>query len=225
MPSFSRPWDPPRGYQQAASGCPAIQLYNSLVDEKRVLVPHSGPCSRELSWYSCGPTVYDSAHLGHSRNYVNFDILRRILQDYFGYSVTAVMNVTDVDYKIINRARRRHLLAQYRARSPALQEVRARAARAAAHAPHQAASTADVQVIGAAKQTLDARAAKLDRQVQALAEEQAGAERSAEELRQQASPRTTGPARPRACAGAQAHARGCRATCTAPAGGRRRPQT
>ena len=124
MPRGSRPWEPPRGYDTASSGCPAVQLYNSLVDEKRVLVPNAGVCSRELSWYSCGPTVYDSAHLGHSRNYINFDIIRRVLQDYFGYHVTAVMNVTDVDDKIINRARRRHLLAQYRAGSPSLQEVR-----------------------------------------------------------------------------------------------------
>lgn len=36
MPRGNRPWEPPRGYDTASSGCPAIQLYNSLVDEKRV---------------------------------------------------------------------------------------------------------------------------------------------------------------------------------------------
>ena len=119
-----RPWDPPRGYDEAVSSHPSgVRLYNSLVDEKKLLVPSAGPHSRQLTWYSCGPTVYDSAHLGHSRNYVTFDILRRILQDYFGYSIHAVMNVTDVDDKIILRARRKHLLQQYREERPPLDEV------------------------------------------------------------------------------------------------------
>ncbi len=53
--------------------------------------------------YMCGPTVYDSAHLGHARTYLSFDILRRILTKYFGYDVLLVMNITDVDDKIIIR--------------------------------------------------------------------------------------------------------------------------
>lgn len=63
----------------------------------------AGPHSRQISWYTCGPTVYDSAHMGHARNYVTFDIVRRVLEDYFGYQCTFVMNVTDVDDKIILR--------------------------------------------------------------------------------------------------------------------------
>jgi cysteinyl-tRNA synthetase len=51
--------------------------------------------------------------VGHARNYVSFDIVRRVLEDYFGYSCLFVMNVTDVDDKIILRARRKHLLAAY----------------------------------------------------------------------------------------------------------------
>ena len=51
----------------------------------------------------CGPTVYDSAHLGHARTYLSFDILRRILTKYFHYDVLLVMNITDVDDKIIKR--------------------------------------------------------------------------------------------------------------------------
>lgn len=50
---------------------------------------------------------------GHSRNYVTFDILRRILEDYFNYDIHFVMNVTDVDDKIIIRARRGFLLKRY----------------------------------------------------------------------------------------------------------------
>lgn len=60
-----------------------------------------------LSWYSCGPTVYDHAHLGHARNYVCLDIIQRILTDHFGYKIVHVMGMTDVDDKIIKRATER----------------------------------------------------------------------------------------------------------------------
>ena len=53
-----------------------------------------------------------------ARYYVTMDMLRRVLEDYFGYSTTFVMNVTDVDDKIIRRARLNHLLQQYLARTP-----------------------------------------------------------------------------------------------------------
>jgi len=59
--------------------------------------------------YICGPTVYDSAHLGHARAYVTFDIISRLLSDYFKYRLFYVMNITDIDDKIILRARRNHL--------------------------------------------------------------------------------------------------------------------
>jgi cysteinyl-tRNA synthetase len=52
----------------------------------------------------CGPTVYDSSHLGHARTYMGFDIIRRIMEDYFGYNVKLCMNITDIDDKIINRS-------------------------------------------------------------------------------------------------------------------------
>jgi len=55
----------------------------------------------------CGPTVYDAAHLGHARTYVCFDIMSRILSEVFGYHVTLAMNITDIDDKIIARARER----------------------------------------------------------------------------------------------------------------------
>ena len=54
--------------------------------------------------YVCGPTVYDAAHLGHARTYVQFDVIKRILRDLAGYNVAFFMNITDVDDKIINRA-------------------------------------------------------------------------------------------------------------------------
>ena len=55
-----------------------------------------------MTWYVCGPTVYDDAHVGHARNYVSTDIIRRIMQDYFKFDVNFVMNVTDVDDKVRN---------------------------------------------------------------------------------------------------------------------------
>jgi hypothetical protein len=54
----------------------------------------------KISWYVCGPTVYDHSHLGHARNYVSTDIIRRILMHFFGYKVKFVMNITDIDDKV-----------------------------------------------------------------------------------------------------------------------------
>lgn len=54
------------------------------------------------------------AHLGHARNYVSTDILRRIMKDYFGFQVRFVQNLTDIDDKIILRGRQQYLLAQFK---------------------------------------------------------------------------------------------------------------
>lgn len=116
MTDVQRHWNPPDGFAVAdQSALPVPQIYNSLTDSKVPLVPTAGVSSRQLTWYECGPTVYDSAHMGHARNYVTFDIVRRILEDYFGYSILYVMNVTDVDDKIIRRAKRNYLLQQFQA--------------------------------------------------------------------------------------------------------------
>lgn len=56
-----------------------------------------------------------------SRSYISFDILRRVLADYFGYDVTYVMNITDIDDKIIKRARQNHLFEQYITQSNSLE--------------------------------------------------------------------------------------------------------
>lgn len=57
------------------------------------------------SIYVCGPTVYDYSHLGHARTYVTFDIIRRILQDYFHEDIEVQMNITDIDDKIIQKSK------------------------------------------------------------------------------------------------------------------------
>ncbi|XP_011632687.1 cysteine--tRNA ligase, cytoplasmic [Pogonomyrmex barbatus] len=87
-----------------------LRLYNSLTREKEVFVPQFG---NRVLWYSCGPTVYDASHMGHARSYISFDILRRVLSDYFGYDVLYVMNITDIDDKIIKRARQNYLYEKY----------------------------------------------------------------------------------------------------------------
>jgi len=74
---------------------------NSLTKQKDVFVPED---PNQVSWYICGPTVYDVSHMGHARTYVSFDIIRRIMTDYFGYNIKYVMNVTDIDDKIIRKA-------------------------------------------------------------------------------------------------------------------------
>jgi cysteinyl-tRNA synthetase len=63
----------------------------------------------EVSWYACGPTVYDVAHLGHARTYVTTDIVRRVLQDYFQMPIKFAMGITDIDDKIINRCKSMNL--------------------------------------------------------------------------------------------------------------------
>ncbi|KAF7716707.1 Uncharacterized protein PECH_008632 [Penicillium ucsense] len=102
---------------------PPLQVWNSLTKTKTPFVPLD-PSGKKVSWYACGPTVYDDAHLGHARNYVSTDIIRRIMRDYFKFDVKFVMNITDVDDKIILRARQQYLFNEYVAANPAItQEV------------------------------------------------------------------------------------------------------
>ncbi|GAP20012.1 cysteine--tRNA ligase [Leptolinea tardivitalis] len=77
-----------------------IKIYNTLTRKKEDFVtiePH------KVRMYVCGPTVYSNAHIGHAMSSLVFDIIKRYLE-YRGYSVNHVMNFTDVDDKIINRA-------------------------------------------------------------------------------------------------------------------------
>lgn len=113
-------WHPPAP-DGGASVC-GLRVHNSLTRSKELFVPAQG---RRVRWYTCGPTVYDVSHMGHARAYLTFDILRRVLEEYFGYEVEYQMNVTDIDDKIILRARRNKLLADYRAANKALADVTA----------------------------------------------------------------------------------------------------
>ncbi len=69
------------------------------------VVPFEPSQPGKASVYACGPTVYGPPHLGHGRNQVTYDVLRRYL-DWSGYDVTFVSNITDIDDKIIERANR-----------------------------------------------------------------------------------------------------------------------
>lgn len=82
---------------------PPLKVWNSLTKSKTPFVPID-PAGKKVTWYACGPTVYDDAHLGHARNYVSTDIIRRIMRDYFKFDVNFVMNITDVDDKVWDMA-------------------------------------------------------------------------------------------------------------------------
>lgn len=77
-----------------------IKFYNTLTRKKQVFKPLK---KRVVGIYSCGPTVYDLAHIGNFRSYIFADILRRYLE-YKGYKVKHIMNITDIDDKIIKRS-------------------------------------------------------------------------------------------------------------------------
>jgi len=79
-----------------------MKIFNTLSGQKEDFAPTGD----EVKMYVCGVTVYDVCHFGHALCYVSFDVIRRYLE-YRGYKVKYVQNFTDIDDKIINRARER----------------------------------------------------------------------------------------------------------------------
>lgn len=77
-----------------------ICFFNTLIREKQEFTPLE---DMRVRLYTCGPTVYDFAHIGNWRTYLFEDLLRRHLE-YRGFEVTQVMNLTDVDDKTIRGA-------------------------------------------------------------------------------------------------------------------------
>jgi len=104
------PWKAPERPEYIEA--PKLEIYNSLTRKKNAFVPIDWE-NNTVTWYACGPTVYDDSHLGHARNYVTTDIIRRILRDFFGFKLKFVMNITDIDDKIIIRGRQRYLLDEF----------------------------------------------------------------------------------------------------------------
>src|SRR3954451_25298765 len=77
-----------------------LQLFNTLSREKELFAPL---VPGEVRMYSCGPTVYNHPHIGNLRTFLWSDLLRRYLA-FRGYRVTQIMNITDVEDKIIRNA-------------------------------------------------------------------------------------------------------------------------
>ncbi|MCD6402916.1 MAG: cysteine--tRNA ligase [Candidatus Aenigmarchaeota archaeon] len=79
-----------------------LMIYNTMTQKKEVFKPLK---EGEVRMYVCGPTVYDYSHIGHARTYTAFDVIHRWLE-FKGFKVTWVMNITDIDDKMINRAKK-----------------------------------------------------------------------------------------------------------------------
>src|SRR5512139_1640333 len=78
-----------------------LQFFNTLSRSVQEFVPIA---PRKVGMYCCGPTVYDFAHIGNWRTFVFADLVRRYLE-FRGYDVKHVMNITDVEDKIIRNVR------------------------------------------------------------------------------------------------------------------------
>ncbi|MBI4119924.1 MAG: cysteine--tRNA ligase [Parcubacteria group bacterium] len=78
-----------------------MHLYNTLTGKKEELKT----ASEAVKLFVCGPTVYDYSHIGHARTYVFFDALVKFLRKRLGLKITYLQNITDIDDRIINRAR------------------------------------------------------------------------------------------------------------------------
>jgi cysteinyl-tRNA synthetase len=138
-----------------------IRLFNTLSGEIDPLVPMDG---QALRMYACGPTVYDYGHIGNFRTFLAIDILRRLLL-LTGTQVRHVMNITDVDDKIIRNAAAENMpIGEYTARFEQaffedLDSLRVQRpeiiARATKHIPRMVELVQKLAAAGAAYQTED----------------------------------------------------------------------
>src|ERR1700759_4084221 len=80
----------------------SLRVYNTLTGQKEVFEPVR---PGKVGIYLCGPTVYKSPHIGHMVGPVIFDAIKRYLQ-FKGYDVTWVVNITDVEDKLVDAAQR-----------------------------------------------------------------------------------------------------------------------
>jgi cysteinyl-tRNA synthetase len=78
-----------------------MKIYNTLTGAKEDFIPLE---KERIRMYVCGPTVYDYCHIGHARSIITFDIIRRYFE-YKGFDVLYIQNFTDIDDKMINRAK------------------------------------------------------------------------------------------------------------------------
>ncbi|MFC1490443.1 cysteine--tRNA ligase [Candidatus Latescibacterota bacterium] len=82
-----------------------MKVYNTLNRKKEEFIPLNG---KRVNFYACGPTVYDYFHIGNARPLIMFDVFRRYME-YRGYEVNYIVNITDIDDKIINRANKENV--------------------------------------------------------------------------------------------------------------------
>jgi cysteinyl-tRNA synthetase len=138
-----------------------IRLFNTLSGQIDPLVPMDG---QALRMYACGPTVYDYGHIGNFRTFLAVDILRRLLL-LTGTQVRHVMNITDVDDKIIRNAAAQNMpIGEYTAQFEKaffedLDSLRVQRpeiiARATEHIPRMVELVQKLAAVGAAYQTED----------------------------------------------------------------------
>jgi len=79
----------------------ALKIYNTLTRKKEEFIPLK---SGEVGMYVCGPTVYNYIHIGNARPFIIFEVVRRFLK-FKGYKVKYIQNLTDIDDKMINKAK------------------------------------------------------------------------------------------------------------------------
>ena len=89
-----------------------LKIYNTLSRKKEVLKPRK---AKKINIFVCGPTVYDFSHIGHARTYIVFDVIVKYLRQK-GYNVFYLQNITDIDDKIIKRAKEKKISPQKLAR-------------------------------------------------------------------------------------------------------------
>jgi cysteinyl-tRNA synthetase len=123
----------------------ALKLFNTLSRSIQEFTPLD-PAGKKVGMYCCGPTVYDFAHIGNWRTFVFGDLVRRTLE-FKGYAVTQVMNITDVEDKIIKRVREtktslREFTGKYEAAF--LEDLKTLNCRLPHHTPHATGHIADI---------------------------------------------------------------------------------
>lgn len=81
-----------------------LRIYNTLTREKEEFQPRE---DKKVRMFVCGPTVYDDAHIGHAKTYISFDTIAKYLR-FYNYDVLFVENITDIEDRIIQRAKEQH---------------------------------------------------------------------------------------------------------------------
>ena len=93
-----------------------LKVYNTLSQRKEVFKPRKPGKVRKVNFFVCGPTVYDFSHIGHARTYIVFDMIAKYLRE-LRYRVFYLQNITNIDDKIIKRAKEKKVrpkeLAKY----------------------------------------------------------------------------------------------------------------